>query len=51
MASYLGVAKEQEISNQEIDAVTAIVMAVGAGKVRAQFADAGKRYRDAQQKS
>jgi hypothetical protein len=45
MASYFGVAKEEGISVTELDAVTAIVMAVAAGKVRAQFADARTRHR------
>jgi hypothetical protein len=37
MESYFGVAKEQEITNEEIGAVQSIVMAVSAGRVRAQF--------------
>lgn len=37
MEHYFGVAKEQEITNEEIGAVQSIVMAVSAGKVRAQF--------------
>lgn len=45
MTSYFGVAKEQGFSAAELDAVTAIVMAVAAGKVRAQFADARVRHR------
>ena len=45
MASYFGVTKEQGVSTAELDAVTAIVMAVAAGKVRAQFADARHRHR------
>jgi hypothetical protein len=45
MASYFGVAKDQGLSAAEIDAVKAIVMAVAAGQVRAQFADARMRYR------
>lgn len=45
MASYFGVAKEQGFTAAELDAVTAIVMAVAAGKVRAQFADARVRHR------
>ena len=40
MAHYLGVAEEQGISKSEIGAVEAIVMAVAAGKVRAQFREA-----------
>ncbi|MEE9555727.1 MAG: hypothetical protein V3V76_00590 [Candidatus Adiutricales bacterium] len=37
MEYYFGVAKEEGISDEEIGAVQSIVMAVSAGKVRAQF--------------
>jgi hypothetical protein len=37
MEHYLGVAKEQGITDDEIGAVQSIVMAVSAGRVRAQF--------------
>jgi len=37
MDHYLGVAREQGITDDEIGAVQAIVMAVHAGRVRAQF--------------
>ncbi len=37
MENYFGVAKEQGITNEEIGAVQSIVMAVSAGRVRAQF--------------
>ena len=40
MESYFGVAKEQEITNEEIGAVRSIVMAVSAGRIRAQFREA-----------
>ena len=40
MEHYFGVAKEQGISDDEIGAVQSIVMAVSAGKVRAQFREA-----------
>ena len=40
MESYFGVAKEQDITNEEIGAVQSIVMAVSAGRVRAQFREA-----------
>ena len=40
MRSYLGVAREQGIRDAEIGAVQAIVMAVSAGRVRAQFREA-----------
>ena len=45
MTSYFGVSKEQGVPEAEIDAVKAIVMAVAAGQVRAQFTDARKRHR------
>jgi hypothetical protein len=37
MESYLGVARKQGITDEEIGAAQAIVMAVQAGRVRAQF--------------
>jgi len=37
MQHYFGVAKEEGITNEELGAVQSIVMAVAAGKVRAQF--------------
>ena len=40
MQSYFGVAKEQEITHDEIGAVQSIVMAVSAGRVAAQFREA-----------
>lgn len=40
MRSYFGVAKELGISSKEIEAVQSIVMAVSAGRVRAQFREA-----------
>ena len=40
MENYFGVAKEQGITNDEIGAVQSIVMAVSAGRVRAQFREA-----------
>jgi hypothetical protein len=40
MESYFGVAKEDGISNEELGAVQAIVMAVSAGRIRAQFREA-----------
>jgi len=40
MENYLGVAKEEDLSDDEIGAVLSIVMAVSAGRVRAQFKDA-----------
>ena len=40
MEHYFGVAKEQGITDNEIGAVQSIVMAVSAGRVRAQFREA-----------
>jgi hypothetical protein len=40
MKHYFGVAKEQGLTDDEIGAVQSIVMAVSAGRVRAQFREA-----------
>ena len=40
MEHYFGVAKEHGLSDDEIGAVQSIVMAVSAGRVRAQFHEA-----------
>lgn len=40
MQQYLGVAREEGLSDEEIGAVLSIVMAVSAGRVQAQFKDA-----------
>ena len=40
MEHYLGVAKASGVSDDEIGAVQTIVMAVSAGRVRAQFREA-----------
>jgi len=40
MENYLGVAREEGITDEEIGAVMSIVMAVSGGRVRAQFKDA-----------
>lgn len=37
MEHYLGVARESGIAEEEIGAVQSVVMAVSAGRVRAQF--------------
>ena len=39
MQHYLGVAKEEGISDDEIGAAQAVVMAVSGGKVNAQLKD------------
>ena len=43
MEHYLGVAGEMGISDEEIGAVQAIVMAVSGGRVRAQFREVRRR--------
>ncbi len=46
MEHYFGVAKEQGMmTKEEIGAVQSIVMAVSAGRVRAQFREARARRR------
>jgi hypothetical protein len=45
MEHYFGVAREQGITMDEIGAVQSIVMAVAAGRVRAQFREARIRSR------
>jgi hypothetical protein len=47
MEHYFGVAREQGITDAEIGAVQSIVMAVSAGRVRAQFRET--RIRSKQQ--
>jgi hypothetical protein len=44
MEHYLGVAREEGISDEEIGAVQSVVMAVSAGKVRAQFREVRSRF-------
>lgn len=43
MEHYLGVAKNKGITDDEIGAVQSIVMAVHAGRVRAQFREVRER--------
>jgi hypothetical protein len=43
MENYLGVAGEQGLSDEEIGAVQAIVMAVSAGRINAQVGEVRKR--------
>lgn len=40
MSHYLAVATKEGITKEEVETVQAIVMAVSAGKVRAQFREA-----------
>ncbi len=44
MQHYLGVAKEEGLTDEELGAVLSIVMAVSAGRVQAQFRDACEIY-------
>ena len=46
MEHYLGVAREEGVTDDEVGAVQAIVMAVSAGRVEAQFRAAAGRGRD-----
>jgi hypothetical protein len=43
MEHYLGVAREEGVTDDAIGAVQAIVMAVSAGRVEAQFREAAAR--------
>jgi hypothetical protein len=43
MEHYLGVAREEGISEEEIGTVQAIVMAVSAGRINAQFREVRER--------
>jgi hypothetical protein len=45
MEHYLGVAREEGVTDEEIGAIEAIVMAVSAGRVEAQFREAAARGR------
>ena len=47
MEGYFGVAKETGVTREEIGAVQSIVMAVSAGRVRAQFREARRRHQAA----
>ena len=46
MEHYLGVAKEEGITEDEIGAAQAIVMAVAAGRIQAQLKDVEARAID-----
>lgn len=43
MEHYLGVAREEGITDREIGAAQAVVMAVSAGRIRAQFREVRAR--------
>jgi alkylhydroperoxidase/carboxymuconolactone decarboxylase family protein YurZ len=43
MEHYLGVAKKNGVTDEEIGATQSVVMAVQAGRIRAQFAEARER--------
>jgi hypothetical protein len=49
MEYYLGVAEEEGITDDEIGALQSIVMAVSAGRIRAQFREV--RFRKKKQKT
>jgi len=46
MSHYLGVARKNGVTEEEIEVVQAIVMAVSAGRVRAQFREVRKLKKD-----
>ncbi|SNB46296.1 hypothetical protein [Geobacter sp. DSM 9736] len=50
MDYYLGVAKAEGITGEEIGAVQAVVMAVSAGRVNAQMREAERRFRSSEKK-
>ena len=50
MNAYFGVAKDEGITDAEIGAVQSIVMAVAAGKVRAQFREARIKHKKTKNK-
>ena len=45
MESYLGVAREEGITEEEVGAIESIVMAVSAGKISAQLAEVRSRLK------
>lgn len=47
MENYLGVAREEGITDEQIGAVQAIVMAVSAGRVNAQLREVRSRIHKA----
>jgi hypothetical protein len=47
MDSYLGVAREEGITEEEIGAMESIVMAVSAGKINAQLNEVRSRTKTA----
>lgn len=46
MEHYLGVAREEGITEEEIGAVQSVVMAVSAGRIDAQLREAGSRTKE-----
>jgi hypothetical protein len=51
MEHYLGVAKEEAISKEEIGATQSIVMAVASGRVNAQFREVEARAKSQKMKT
>lgn len=49
MEHFSGVAGDQGITEKEIGTVLSIVMAVSAGRVRAQFRDTGRKGKQRKQ--
>jgi hypothetical protein len=47
MEHYLGVAKEEGLSEEELGAAQAIVMAVAAGRIQAQLREVRSRSEEA----
>lgn len=47
MVHYLGVARAQQVSEEEIGAVQGMVMAVSAGRVNSQLREAEQRSKNA----
>lgn len=45
MEHYFGVAKEEGLTDNEVGAVQSIVMAVAAGRIRAQFREVRNRVK------
>jgi hypothetical protein len=46
MEHYLGVAREKGLTDDEIGAIQSVVMAVSAGKIRAQFREVRARTKE-----
>lgn len=49
MQHYLGLAKEQGVTEDDVGAVESVVMAVAACRIRTQFADARVKSENSQE--